>query len=530
MNLFIHPFFLLFLLIAFSCEKKQKQQHDLLIVNGTIYEGSDHAGYSGDIAVDGDRITLIAPELEDEHSAELIIDATGMAVTPGFIDLHAHLDPILKMPDAESHVRQGVTLALGGPDGFSPWPIKDQMDSLQKLGLGMNVAYLGGHNTIRLNVMGMARRPPKPDELEEMKGQVQQAMEEGAFGLSTGLKYLPGAFSNVKEVIELSKVASDNGGFYTSHLREEGLGLIPAVKEAIVISREADIPVVLTHHKAIGQRMWGKSLETLELIDSARAIGLDIMADQYPYIASYTGISVLIPAWARAGGAFNERVKDPVLRDSIKAGIVFNILNDRGGGDLDRIQLALVNWNKELEGKTLREWAEMRDMLPTPGNGAELVIEAQLKGGASCVYFAMDEGDVERIMKHPMTMIASDGRLCRPGIGHPHPRWYGTFPRVLGYYVREKGTLELKEAIRKMTGLPAYRLGLTDRGLLKTNNYADIVIFDPERIIDKATFKDPHQYSEGLQFVVVNGEIAVDPDGMTDRRAGRVLYGPSTLR
>jgi dihydroorotase/N-acyl-D-amino-acid deacylase len=273
--------------------------------------------------------------------------------------------------------------------------------------------------------------------------------------------------------------------------------------------------------------MWGKSIQTLAKVDSARAKGLDIMLDQYPYIASYTSISVLIPAWARAGGKqeFERRLNDTVLRDSIKSGIVFNILNDRGGGDLDRILLAKVNWNTELEGKTLKYWVTSEGYEPNPENGAEFVIRAQLNGGASCVYFAMNDVDVDRIMQHPMTMIASDGRLTQPGIGHPHPRWYGTFPRVLGHYVREKKLISLQEAIRKMTSLPAMRLGLDDRGVLKKGAHADIAIFDPKTVIDRATFTEPHQYPKGIDVVVVNGQITVKDGEMTQNRSGKVLYG-----
>jgi dihydroorotase/N-acyl-D-amino-acid deacylase len=339
------------------------------------------------------------------------------------------------------------------------------------------------------------------------------------------LKYIPGSFSEVDEVIELSKKASEKGGIYTSHLRDEGLGLFDAVNEAILISEKANIPVVLTHHKVIGKPMWGKSEKSLALVDSARVAGLNIMIDQYPYNASYTGISVLIPSWARAGSnqAFIERVENPKLRDSIKAGIIFNILNDRGGDDLDRVQFAKVSWMPELEGKTLKYWCELKGLEPTVENGADLVIEAQVNGGASCVFHAMDESDVENILKHPQTMVASDGRLVKPGDGHPHPRWYGTFPRVLGVYVREKGVLTLEEAIYKMTALPAKNIGLKDRGVLKENMKADITIFDPETIIDKGTFEKPHQYPEGIHYVLVNGQLAVDNKEFKNIKAGNVL-------
>ncbi len=297
------------------------------------------------------------------------------------------------------------------------------------------------------------------------------------------------------------------------------------MKPSITISKEADIPVVLTHHKVIGKPMWGQSIKTLAMVDSARALGLNIMLDQYPYNASHTGISVLIPSWARAGGneAFKQRILVEKLRDSIKSGIIFNILNDRGGSDLARIQFAKVKWMPELEGKTLKYWCEERGLEPSVENGADLVIEAQKNGGASCIYHAMDEKDVERIMKHPLTMIASDGRLTKLGDGHPHPRAYGTFPRVLGYYAREKSTISLSQAIYKMTKLPATNLGLKDRGLIKEKMLADIVIFDPATVIDKSTFQNPHQYPEGIQYVIINGKISIDNGEFKNVKAGYVL-------
>ncbi len=503
----------------------QDNQLDIIIRNGLVYDGSLSAPTSADIGIRNNKIVAIGDLSEQNATQE--IDAEGLAVAPGFIDMHAHLEPLLHLPDAESHVRQGVTTALGGPDGSSPWPLSSYIDSVENEGVGMNVAYLIGHNTIRRNIMNLDNRPPTEQELEQMQEQVTIGMQDGAFGISTGLKYIPGAFSNVDEVVALSKIASQYGGIYTSHLREEGLGLIDAVAEAIQISERADIPVILTHHKAIGKPMWGASTKTLAMVDSARAIDLDIMLDQYPYTASHTGISVLIPSWARSGGQdeYLNRLENPVLRDSIKRGIVYNILNDRGGEDLRRVQFARVEWQPELEGKTLHDWAISRDMDPTVENGAELVIEAQANGGCNAIYHAMDQQDVDRIMQHPQTMIASDGRLAEYQVGHPHPRWYGTFPRVLGHYVRERNILRLEEAIHKMTQMPADRLGLTDRGRIQEDTFADLTIFDPATIIDKATFEQPHQYPEGIHYVIVNGKIAVDDGRFIEARSGRVLRG-----
>lgn len=505
-----------------GCGQNNKE-FDIVILNGTVYDGSGEKPYTADIGIIGDQIAEIGHL--SRSASKRKVEAKGLAVAPGFIDMHAHIDPIMRLSESESAVRQGVTTSLGGPDGTSPWPFGPYLDSLETIGVGMNVAYLIGHNTVRRNVMKLDNRQPNANELAEMTNQIKQGMQEGAFGISTGLKYIPGSFSEIDEVITLSKAASEEGGIYTSHLREEGLGLIAAVKEAINISEKADIPVILTHHKVIGQPMWGKSVQTLAMVDSARNEGLDIKIDQYPYTASYTGISVLIPGWARAGGnnEFKRRVNTPALRDSIKAGIEFNLITDRGGGDLSRVQFAKVSWMPELEGKTLKDWAIMKGLEPNVSNGADLVIEAQVNGGASCVFHAMDEADVERIMQHPFTMVASDGRLVTPGDGHPHPRWYGTFPRVLGRYVRERGTLTLENAIYKMTGLPATTLGLTDRGFLKEGQKADIVLFDPNTVKDNATFEEPHQYSDGIEYVFVNGYVAVDNGEFKGIKAGKVL-------
>ena len=507
-------------LVLTACSPK----YDLIIRNGQVIDGSGSEAFSADVAVKGDRIAKIKPALRGR--AGRTVDAKGMVVSPGFVDVHAHLEPLPVLPAAESHLRMGVTTAVGGPDGSSPLSIGSYLDSLEKIGVGINTAYLIGHNAIRLEVLGMENRAPTPDELQRMEQYVEKAMQEGTFGLSTGLKYLPGAFAKTDEVVALARVAAEYGGVYTSHIREEGLGLLDAVDEVIQIAEETGITAVITHHKAIGQPMWGASKTTLAMVDSARARGLNVRIDQYPYTASHTGISVLIPAWAMESGrytAFAKRCEDPVLRDSIKRGIIYNILNDRGGGDLKRIQFSSFNWKPELSGKTLYDWALAEGLEPTPENGAELVIQAQLHRGANCIYHAMSEDDVVRIMQHPVTMVASDGRITEFGKGHPHPRVYGTFPRVLGRYVREMKVLDLPTAIYKMSGLPASVFGIGGRGQLKEGYFADIVVFDPETIEDKATFEKPHQYPVGIDFVIVNGKVVLDEGTFRDLRAGKVL-------
>ena len=514
-----------FALLLVATQQPVARPWDLLITGGTVVDGSGAPRYAADVAIRGDRIIGVSRTPLPPDSARRVIDARGRVVAPGFIDLHAHLEPLLQLPGAESAARQGVTTALGGPDGGGPWPLGPYLDSAAQLGLGINVAFLTGHNTIRRAVLGMADRAPTAAELDRMRGMVAQAMGQGAWGLSTGLIYLPGTYAKTDEIVALAQVAADSGGIYTSHLRAEGLGLIEGVAEALEIGRRAHIPVVLTHHKVIGRAMWGASVRTLAMVDSARAAGTDVMLDQYPYTATYTGISVLVPAWAMANGdtAFARRLRTPALRDSIVRGIVFNIQNDRGGGDLSRVQFARVPWSHDLEGQTLADWARRRGLDPTPENGAILVLEAVRRGGVSAIYHVLDDGDVERIMRHPQTMIASDGRLVRPGDGHPHPRWYGTFPRVLGVYTRERGVLTLEEAIHKMTGRPAPRLGLGNRGRIAEAAFADLVVFDPATVRDRATFEAPHQYPEGIEEVLVNGVPVVDGGRFTNARPGRTL-------
>jgi N-acyl-D-amino-acid deacylase len=521
MKSFIVSSVLLILFLLPSC--MENRSYDILIKGGRLIDGSGSPEQKADLGITGGKIVAIG-NLEGS-AASRMIDASGKIVSPGFIDLHTHIETIMNNPDLKSHVMQGVTTVLGGPDGGGPWPFGKYIDSLGKFyRISVNVAYLTGHNVIRSEVMNNDNRKPTDEELIKMKDMVKQAMHEGAFGLSTGLKYMPGSFAATPEITELARVASGMGGIYTSHLREEGLGLIEGVREAITIGKEAGIPVVLTHHKAMGKPMWGKSLLTTGLVDSARKAGIDVMMDQYPYTASFTSLSVLIPTWAMAGRKedFLKRVANAHLHDSIISGIKFNILNDRGGGDIRLIQLGTVEWDTTLNGKTLYDYAVRSGLEPTPENGAVLVLEMQLKGGAQCIYHALNDDDVERIMKHPFTMIASDG-----GEGFPHPRAYGTFPRILGHYVREKHTLTLPDAIRKMTSLPAARMGLKDRGLIKKNYVADITIFDPEKITDRSTYLQPHLYPEGIDYVIVNGIITVDKGELSKNRAGKLLRGPA---
>jgi N-acyl-D-amino-acid deacylase len=526
------PRWLVLLVVAFAgcgvhlrLPEPRIDSYDLIISGAMIVDGTGSPPYRADVGIVGRTILSIGPGLAGQATATRVIDATGLIVAPGFIDLHAHLEPLLDMPGAESHLRQGVTFALGGPDGTSPFPVRRWLDTAGALGLGINVGTLVGHNTIRRAVMGTANRAPTAAELSRMQRLVAEAMGDGAFGLSTGLAYVPGAYSTTGEVVALARVAADSSGIYTSHMRDEARRVMESIHETLEIGRRAGIPVVITHAKVVGRPSWGRSVEMLAAVDSARAAGYDVMLDVYPYAASHTGIGLLVPAWSLAGGdtAFARRARDPVLRDSIIAASVDLIENERGGGDLRFVQFSRVPWQRDLEGRTLADWARSKGLEPSPRVGAELVIEALLKGGANAVYHVMNEDDVRRIMAHPMTMIASDGRLTRLGDGHPHPRAFGTFPRVLGRYVRDEGVLTLEQAIAKMTWMPAERLGMHDRGRVLESMVADLVIFDPATVADRATYTDPHQYPVGIQWVIINGVVAVERGEVTGARAGEAL-------
>jgi N-acyl-D-amino-acid deacylase len=497
---------------------------DLLIKGARIIDGAGNPWYLGEVAVADGRILDVGPQLN--IPAADTIDASGLVLSPGFIDIHNHCNSgISHNPDAANFVRQGVTTLVGGPDGGSAVDMGEYLAGLDTLPLALNVCYTIGQGSIRREVMGMDDRAPTDGELQRMKELVDKAMRDGAIGISTGLKYVPGAYSSTEEVIELSKVAAAYGGYYTSHVREEGPGLIEACAEAVRIAEEANIPVNFTHHKAIGKVMWGSSITTLAMLDSARARGLDITADQYPYPATSTGLHVVLPAWSMAGGtdSLTARLQDPQRKAKIAERIIFALTHDRGGDDPLNVTIASCDHDHSMEGKSLRQILEERKVKPSLENAAELVISIVLQGGASCVYHCLNEDDVARIMRHPAVMHASDGTVMEFGDGVPHPRSYGTFPRVLGHYVRELGVIGLEDAIRKMTSLPAQRAGLFDRGTIRPGAVADLTLFDPERVIDKATFTEPHQYPVGIERVIVGGHTVFDGREMTGERPGKVI-------
>lgn len=506
------------------------QDYDLIIRGGKVVDGSGNPWYHADIAIKNDRIAEIG-QLSN-HETKRVIDAHGLVVAPGFIDPHTHaLRGIFEVPNAESALLQGVTTLTEGNDGSSPYPIDRHYADIDNLRISPNWAVFVGQGTIRQRVIGFGLRKATPDEMERMKQMVRDAMEQGALGISTGLFYVPGSFTSTEEVIELSKVAAEYNGIYISHIREEAAQLIDSVQETIRIGEEANIPVQITHHKVIGVENWGASIESLRLVDEARKRGVDVTIDQYPYTASQTSINALIPQWAQAGGREEmlSRINSAETYSTIKNEVVAKILYDRGGGDPKNVFISRNSWDPDMAGKNLAELAIDAGLEPTPENAADVVFDIIRGGGATAVYHAIGPEDVDRIMQHPATAIGSDGPVGVFGEGAPHPRQYGTFARVLGLYVRERKILSLEEAIRKMSSQSARRLGIHDRGLITKGYFADIAIFDPDEIIDKATFENPHQYAIGTKFVLVNGTVVVENGQHTGARPGRILHGPGYL-
>ena len=399
------------------------------------------------------------------------------------------------------------------------------MQSVTEVGISLNLGLLVGHNSVRSEVMGNDNRAPTAKEQSQMEGLVKAAMDAGAFGLSTGLIYLPGTYSETNEVVSLARVAATEGGIYASHIRNEFNLIVDAIEEAINIGREADLPVHISHFKVADNTMWGDSTITLGLVESAREEGLDVTIDQYPYTAGSTGLGNVIPAWARAGSRedFQARLDDPEIRARIKADTISILNGARAAGDLSRIKIASFATHPEYSGKTMAEVTLMNGREPTIENGAEVAMEILYDGGGSAIYFMMTEEDVRRIMQAPFTSIASDGSAVTFGENVPHLRNYGTFPRVLRKYVRDEGLLSLEQAIHKMTALPASRINLKTRGVLAQGMTADLNIFDANTVSDVDDWSAPHQYANGFSFVVIGGVAVIEQGKRTLAFPGKVL-------
>ena len=518
--------------LASAALASQPASYDLVLRNGRIVDGTGSPWYRADVAIKGDTIARIAPSIA--AGAGRTIDASNLVIAPGFIDIHTHARRgIFEVPTADNYVRQGVTTVVEGPDGGSPVPLRPFLDKVAASRITPNFATFIGQGSVRSAVIGEADRKATPDELARMRQLVREGMQDGAFGLSSGLFYVPGTFTPTEEVTDLARVAGAMGGIYISHMRNEANGVVDSVRETIAIGENGGLPTQVTHHKVIGKKFWGRSAETLKLIDEARARGIDATIDSYPYTASSTSIAAaLLPAWAQEGGreALMQRLDNPDTREKVKAQSAQIIRDERGGGDPRNVVASSCRFDPSLAGKNLAEITTKRGLPVTIENAADTAMWIVMEGGCQGIFHAISEEDLQRILVHPATMVASDGEIPIFGRNVPHPRSYGTFVRVLGRYVRELKLLTLEEAVRKMSAFPAQRLGLGDRGVLKEGLKADLVLFDPNRVADTATFENPHSYAAGVSAVIVNGQVAFEKGATTAARPGRVLYGPATIR
>lgn len=511
-----------------SCSRAGKT-YDLAVVNGLVIDGSGNPWLRVDIGIKNGRIIAIQRNIDLTRARE-VINAEGLVVAPGFIDIHTHADEeILRLPGCENYISQGVTTLIGGNCGGHEFPLAEFFSKLEKQGMACNFGTLAGHNTIREKVMGMKMSEPTPEEMARMKDLLRQEMKAGALGFSTGLAYLPGTYSKTEELIELASVLRETGGFYATHMRNQGKRITQAIEESIAIGEKNGIPVQISHIKLADEDVWNQLELITRPVEEARSRGVEVTLDEYPYTATSSGFTSSFPQDVFEGGKekFLERMKDPETYQRVKNTIIRNRLtSNRGIDKLSAIIIARSRKFPEYEGKTLKQILENKGMAATPENGADLIIEIVREGDASAVFFQMDEKDVESLMKLPYTMIGSDGSLQEMGKWNPHPRSYGTFPRVLGEYVRKRGVLTLEEAIRKMTSLPAQTIRLQDRGLIRQGMWADLVIFDPEKVSDMATFDNPHRYSQGINFVLVNGRTVWREGKYTGEKPGRIIYGP----
>lgn len=496
---------------------------DILIRNARVIDGSGNPWYRADVGIKDGRIASIG-RLAGK-SAEKSIDANNRVLSPGFIDVHTHSESgIVLRPQAENFLKDGVTTVVTGNCGGSELELKTFFDDLVRLRVGINVATLVGHNSIRREVIGSDDRKATPAEIERMKAMVDKAMRAGAVGFSTGLEYVPGMYSPTEEIVELAKVAAKYGGIYTSHLRDEGEAVLEAIEEALIVGKQAGARVQISHLKQDTKAYWGNTQKMLDLIERYRTEGVDATVDQYPYTAYSTGLGTTLPNWALAGGTekLKERLQDPATRKKIFDEVLaYN--KKRGYDDFDYTAVAACRFNKNYEGKTVREISRLNGRKDSHESDVDTVLDLMAQGGVSVVTSAMSEEDVANIMRYPNTAIASDGGVVEFGEGRPHPRNYGTNARVLNEYVRQRKILSLEDAIRKMTSLPAQIFQFKDRGLIREGYAADLVLFDPAQVRDNATFANPHQYSTGFDLVLVNGKLAVDNGQLSAERGGKPL-------
>ena len=499
------------------------QDCDILITNGKIIDGTGNNWYYGNIAVKNGKIIKIGRDVN--LSAKKTIDAKGLIIAPGFIDVHTHLeDDEKKDPNATNFILDGVTTCVTGNCGSSNVDIGKYLNWIDSLKLSINVATLIGHNDVRKAVMGRANRDATPGEMKQMEDLVEKAMKDGAVGLSTGLIYIPGTYTTTPEIVALAKIAAKYDGVYATHMRDEGDSVTYAINEALTIGREAKIPVEISHFKLSGQHNWGRSKETVPMIEAARKEGIEVTIDQYPYTASSTSISTLIPDEVLADG--QDSIKARLQRPEIRKQVINHILARLKKRKLKHLSYAVVASypaDSSYNGKSIEQINLVKGRKHKARFEAETVMDIMMNGGASAVFHGMSEEDVKFIMKYPFNMFASDASIRLLGAGVPHPRGYGTNARVLAKYVREEKVISLEAAIRRMTSLPAQKFQLKDRGLLKEGMAADIVIFDEKEVQDISTFEKPHAYSKGFHFVIVNGVLTVENEKHLGIRAGRAL-------
>lgn len=501
-------------------------RYDLVLKGGTVVDGLGAPRHQADVAVRGDRIVKIAPEI-DTTLATTVVNVQGLIVAPGFIDNHAHVAPsIPRFPLEENFIRQGITTILASlhstdqPDPLAPY--------MAKLRMAPNVGFFAGHTWIRKQVMGLANRAPTAAELEKMKAMVARSMADGALGLATGLEYVPATYAGTEEVIELAKVAARAGGIYHTHVRDEGPQSLQSIEEVIRIAREARIPAQINHHKVAGAAQFGLSVKTLALVDEARRTGLDIKVDLYPYTAFSTYSDVMFPPWSLEGGpvGFATRMADPATRARVETAMQ-KIFPEQAGNGPASIQFRTLAGHRDYNGRTLADYLADHGKPATIDAAIPVLVDLQLETGSfEAIFHSMDEADVIRILTSPTAMIETDGDPVGFGQGFPHPRSYGSFPRVLARYVRELRVLTLEDAIRRMSSAAADQIGQPERGRIREGAFADLVVFDADRIQDLATFTDPHRFSTGIVHLYVNGRPVIRGGALTGEMPGRVIKGP----
>jgi len=500
--------------------RAQAPEFDLVIAGGTVFDGTGAPGISAGIGVKDGVVVSIGPI--SPAAGKRVIQAKGLYIAPGFIDIHTHGDSGIindQLKGAQNYVAQGVTTLVTGNCGSGTYEVAQYFARIRQQGAGTNIVHLVGHGAVRGAVLRNADRAPTAAELEKMKGLVDKAMREGAAGLSSGLFYAPGSYAKTEELVELAGIVRPYGGIYASHIRDESdytIGLKASIAEAIEIGEKAGVPVQISHIKALGEPVWGQAPEICRIIEAAQGRGVKVAADQYPYHASSTSLAAATLArWVEADGRMRERLKDPALQPRIKKEMADNI--QRRGGP-EALMIASYRARPEWEGKNLLEISRILGKSPV-----DAAIELLIDGGAGVISFNMSEADIEFFMRKPYVATGSDGNIVAFGSGLPHPRSYAAFTRKIRVYVIEKKLIGMEQAIRAATSLPAGILGLKDRGLIRQGYAADLVIFDPAAIADRATYEKPHQYAAGIDYVLVNGKPAVDGGKLTGVLAGKPL-------